>query len=114
MATCVRSVIIDTDGGLPGVRTEACMVHTHRWPCPRQGHPADPAPLHAYPPYTTRGQALRMWEIRTARQRPLIIHDMTRLADPDDHIFETRVLPCPCGPEILNPVPAALVSPRWS
>jgi hypothetical protein len=102
-------VILDGDlGGGPGglgVPVEACMVHCCHWPCRYQGRPAVPAPLHMFHP-TGRDQAVRMWEVRTHRQRPLIIHTGT-IPDPEDHVFETQVYPCPCGAEILPAVPPA-------
>jgi hypothetical protein len=94
MAHCVISPIVDADDM---VVAEACMVHAHWAPCPRDGEPAAPLSLHALG--TTREDALNSWQIRTDRQRPLVIHrDDGRpidahTSDDGDH--------CSCGPEII-------------
>jgi len=94
MAHCVLCPVVD-DADLSV--TIACTVHAHWEPCPHDGEPAAPLSLHALS--TTREDALRSWEIRTDRQRPLVIHrDDGRPAGAHtttdgDH--------CPCGPEII-------------
>ncbi len=97
MAECVISAIVDTD---VDALVSACMVHTSHVPCMHDGEPANPAPLHAFN-LSERKDAIRMWQLRTHRQRPLIIHDERRIPDPYDHVVEERVLPCPCGAEVL-------------
>lgn len=97
MAECVISAIVDTDNG--NALVPACVVHTMYAPCPHDGEPADPAPLHMFAP-TARHDAIRMWRLRTHRQRPLIIHT-DRIPDPEDHVCETEVISCPCGAEVL-------------
>lgn len=99
MADCVISAIVDTDDGYSLV--PACVVHTCHAPCPHDGEPANPGPLHAFAGNGTRAEVIRMWQIRTRGQRPLIIHDEQRIPDPYDHVQEDKVLPCPCGAEIL-------------
>jgi hypothetical protein len=98
MASCVISAIVDTDDG--NALVPACIVHTCHAPCPHDGEPACPVPLHAFPGNGTRDEALRMWRLRTRGQRPLIIHT-DAIPDPDDHVYEDEVLPCPCGAEIF-------------
>ncbi len=99
MAECVISAIVDTDDGYSLV--PACVVHTTYAPCPHDGEPACPAPLHFFHGNGTRDDALRMWRLRTHAQRPLIIHTGS-IPDPYDHVYEDEVLPCPCGAEILS------------
>jgi hypothetical protein len=98
MAECVISAIVDTDYG--GALVPACVVHAAWAPCPHDGEPACPAPLHHFPGNGTREEALRRWRLRTRGQRPLIIHT-DRIPDPLDHVHEDEVLPCPCGAEII-------------
>lgn len=95
MAACVISLISDADtgGSFP-----ACMVHARDYPCPLDGEPASPVPVHAWA--ETRDDAIGMWAERTDRQRPLVIHSRS-LRPADEHVMEDRVLPCPCNPEIL-------------
>ena len=96
MAHCVISVILDTDlGPVPG-----CVVHAVYSPCDRDGQPACQVPLHAFG-HADREAALRMWRIRTHQQRPLIIHDQQLIPGPAGHVIEDRILPCPCGAEVL-------------
>jgi hypothetical protein len=97
MAHCVISAILDTD---VDAMVPACMVHTSHAPCMHDGEPANPAPLHAFN-CSEREDAIRMWRIRTHRQRPLIIHDERRIPDPADHVLEDEIRPCPCGAEVL-------------
>jgi hypothetical protein len=97
VAHCVISRIVDTDAGnaiVPG-----CAVHAAFAPCMHDGEPASPVPLHTFD--GDRDEAIRMWRLKTHRQRPLIVHDMTRITDPHDHVFENEVLPCPCSAEVL-------------
>jgi len=98
VASCVISAIVDTDDGYSLV--PACIVHTCHAPCPHDGEPACPAPLHSFPGNGTREEAVRMWRLRTHAQRPLIIHT-DKIPDPYDHVYEDEVLPCPCGAEII-------------
>jgi hypothetical protein len=102
VAHCVISVILDADlGPVPG-----CVVHAAYAPCMHDGDPACQVPLHAFN-HNDREAALRMWRIRTHQQRPLIIHDERLIPDPADHVIEDRILPCPCGAEVIEPVKEA-------
>ena len=97
MAHCVISVILDSNEGLvPG-----CVVHAVYAPCDSDGEPACPAPLHMFN-HQDREAAITAWRIRTHGQRLLIIHDERALPDPADHVIEDRILPCPCGAEVLT------------
>jgi hypothetical protein len=96
MAHCVISAIIDTDAD--AVRP-ACVVHTHYAPCPNDGEPANTAPLHALPGVATRAQSLRMWQIRTHKQRPLVIHRVDGRGAEDHESGDSTE--CSCGPEVL-------------
>lgn len=98
MAHCVISAIADAD--VDYVLVPACMVHTAYAPCMHDGEPASPVPLHAFN-CADRAAAIGMWEIRTHRQRPLIIHDEHRIPDPSGHVAEDEIRPCPCGAEVL-------------
>jgi hypothetical protein len=96
VAHCVISLILDADEGLvPG-----CVVHAAYAPCTHDGDPACQVPLHAFN-HADREAAIRMWRTRTHQQRPLIVHDEQRIPDPADHVIEDRILPCPCGAEVL-------------
>jgi hypothetical protein len=48
----------------------------------------------------SRDEALRLWQLRTRGQRPLIIHT-DKIPDPYDHVMEDEIHACPCGAEIL-------------
>ena len=97
MAHCVVSAILDTDeGGM----VPACVVHTCHAPCPHDGEPACPTPLHMFN-HEDRDAAIRFWRLCTHGQRPLIIHDEKRIPDPYDHVMEDGIHPCPCGAEII-------------
>lgn len=98
MAHCVVSNLIDTDLDGDAV-VLACMVHITHAPCPHDGEPASPSPLHgdAHP---SREEVIALWAARTNRQRPLHIH-RGDLAD-GSHLVETEGV-CQCGPEILEP-----------
>lgn len=96
MAHCVVSGIIDSDASALSP-TPACMVHTQFAPCPLNGQPACPVALHSLPG-TSRTDALRMWHIRTHKQRPLVIHRVDG-RPAEEHDIEGGE--CPCGPEVL-------------
>jgi hypothetical protein len=96
MAHCVESTILDTDGDR---FVSACVVHTHHAPCPRDGEPANPAPLHVWS--ERRAGSVREWAIRTDRQRPLIIHNGSP-ADATEHQIDGTA-ECWCGPEVIEP-----------
>lgn len=102
MAECVISAIIDTSNG--NTLVPACMVHITYAPCPHDGEPACPSPVHSFRGRATRDQAVHQWQLRTRRQRPLVIHDELRIPDPAAHVCETEILPCPCGAEVLQAV----------
>jgi hypothetical protein len=99
MAECVISAIVDTDR--ENALIPACVVHTTYAPCPHDGEPATPGPLHHFAGSGTREEAIRTWRLRTHAQRPLIIHTAA-IPDPLDHVCETRILLCPCGAEVLE------------
>ena len=96
MAHCVISAIVDTDDG--NALVPACVVHAAHAPCMHDGEPANPLPLHAW--LGDRDDILRMWQIRTRGQRPLVIHQFTPEHGPGDH-GSTSSPDCWCGPEIL-------------
>lgn len=98
VAHCVISAIVDSDQDYALI--PACMVHTAHAPCMHDGELASPVPLHAFN-CAQREDAIRMWQIRTHRQRPLIIHDERRIRDPAGHVIEDEIRPCPCGAEVL-------------
>lgn len=98
MAECVITAVVDTDNG--GNLAPACAVHATWAPCPHDGGPACPVPLHHFAGNGTREQGIRLWQLRTRGQRPLIIHTGA-IPDPQDHVYEDEVLPCPCGAEVL-------------
>ena len=97
MAECVISATYDTD---VEALVPACIVHTTHAPCPHDGEPANPAPLHMFN-HQDRETAIRFWRQRTHGQRPLIIHEKQRVPDPADHVIEDEILPCPCGAKVL-------------
>lgn len=98
MAHCVISAIVDTeDPTLPLVT--ACVVHTSFTPCEHYGEPANPAPLHAL--NGTRDEKLRLWQVRTHRQRPLLVHNDSAGMDAEDHTMGTGDTSCSCGAEFL-------------
>jgi len=79
-----------------------CAVHDHPNPCPRNGQPAAPGPVHDDDRWG-RLTAITTWIYRTARQRPLVIHegnlDCARPSRPHDLVGD-----CWCRYEL---VPAA-------
>jgi hypothetical protein len=98
MARCVLSMIVDTDN--QNAYILACMVHTHYAPCPLDGEPACPTPLHGW----TERDPVRMWEERTGRQRSLLIHNGDVL-DPVEHEVGEG-LACWCRPEVHSGEPS--------
>lgn len=80
MAECVVSPVLDAD---TNQLFWACMVHTAWAPCPLNGQPANPTPVELTND-TGRVAAFRMWEERTRRQRPLVLHHGS-WADDRDH-----------------------------
>jgi hypothetical protein len=95
MARCVISAIVDTDDG--NALRAACMVHVTIAPCWKDGEAPSPLPIHA-DLRCSRADVIRAWEIRTHRQRPLVIHngDMTD----DSHNLGDEAA-CSCRPEVL-------------
>ncbi|MEU7787713.1 hypothetical protein [Amycolatopsis sp. NPDC049159] len=75
----------------------ACVVHTHHAPCPRDGEPANPTPLHGddLPGETAM---VRAWADLTDQQRPLVVHHMGRGVDRLGHNKDG--LECPCSPSV--------------
>jgi hypothetical protein len=109
MAHCVISRIHGTDGPLPwlvevmtGGPVTVCVVHAHHHPCPRDGQPADPSPLHT-DDHHGRVPAVALWATRTDRQRPLVIHQGNLASTAPEH--ETGGPLCWCRPEVLPAVP---------
>jgi hypothetical protein len=96
MAHCVISVILDADYG----PVLGCVVHATYAPCYHDGEPASPVPLHVFN-HHDRDAALRVWQLLTHGQRPLIIHDERSIPDPAGHVIEDQILPCPYGAEVL-------------
>ena len=97
MAHCVISHVIDTDAspieGAPG-----CVPHCHWAPCPENGNPAAPEPLHSFLT-TARESVVRTWRLKTHAQRPLVIH-CGAPGDKPEHACGTQDMDCWCGPEI--------------
>lgn len=105
MARCVISRIHGTDGPLPwllevmtGGTATVCVVHAHYQPCPHDGQPANPAPIHTDDRYG-KVPAEAEWATRTARQRPLVIHQGSLASTAPAH--ETDGVLCWCRPEVL-------------
>lgn len=94
MARCVITGIADGSGGAV---VSSCAVHARNTPCPEDGKPANPAPVHAFD--ADRDVAIRAWEARTGRQRPLVIH--AALGNPTGHVVAAKVAACPCGAEVI-------------
>jgi hypothetical protein len=102
MAHCVISAIFDSEDGM----VPACVVHTTYAPCPHDGEPANPGPLHMFN-HESRDAGVEFWRLRTHGQRPLVIHDEQRMPDLAGHVIEDEILPCPCGAEVLKAVEEA-------
>lgn len=107
MAHCVISRIRDADDPtgqllelIMGGPMTACVVHRHPHPCPNDGEPADPAPIHVDDRYG-RVPAVAQWASRTARQRPLVIHQGSLACTAPAH--ETDGVLCWCRPEVIPP-----------
>lgn len=96
MAHCVISAVFDTDADS---MMPACVVHAAEAPCPRNGEPASPAPLHT-DDAPGRDKAVRFWELRTHRQRLLVLHHGS-LGDDRKHATEVDDTTCWCEPELL-------------
>lgn len=92
MARCVLSLINQDlpDEGM------ACMVHTHYAPCPRDGEPANPEPIHS-DDHLSRASAIGIWKIRSGGQRSLLIHHGA-LVDGTHKLWAG----CWCKPEALT------------
>lgn len=90
MAHCVISAVFDTDGE---ALVPACIVHAYYAPCPRDGKPASPTPLHGDDRLGER-QAVEFWERQTDRQRPLVVHHGS-MGDDGHNLQDSD---CPCLP----------------
>jgi hypothetical protein len=108
VAHCVISRVRDANDptgrlleALMGGPMTACVVHAHHHPCPRDGQPADPAPLHTDDRHG-RVPAVALWATRTDRQRPLVIHQGNLGSTAPAH--ETDGVLCWCRPEVLPAV----------
>lgn len=95
MAHCVMSTVNDEDLR----EIHSCVVHTTYGPCPHDGEPASPAPLHG-DTVNGRAELIALWVDRTDKQRPLHIHRGDWL-DGTHQIGVDGV--CWCRPEILGP-----------
>lgn len=95
MAHCVVSRLIDTE---VGVRL-ACIVHAHIAPCPLNGDPAAPGPMHCSDE-PGRDAVIKSWELRTHRQRTVVIHRGS-LDAKKQHATGRTSFDCWCEPEIL-------------
>lgn len=100
MAVCVIGATMDTDNGDRIV--PACNVHCYYAPCPMNGAPASTTPIETTDEQG-REKALAFWELRTKRQRPLVLHHGS-WGDDRDHDGAA----CWCGPDLL---PAVSVHP---
>lgn len=99
MAHCVISAVYDTD---IDQMMPACMVHSAGLaPCPHDGEPASTVPLHSHD-QPSRREAVQFWELRTHRQRPLILHHGS-LGSERDHAVGADDWTCWCEPEVLAP-----------
>lgn len=89
-AHCVVSPV--NDGEL------ACMVHTAMAPCMHDGEPANPGVIHS-DAIPSRNRAIAVWQLRTHRQRTLVLH----VGDSVDgsHDLGVNAVDCACGPEVL-------------
>ncbi|ROP36261.1 hypothetical protein [Saccharothrix texasensis] len=94
VAECVISETIGDNGPV-----QACVVHTHIAPCPRNGRAASRSPLHT-DTVSDRDAILVFWDTVTARQRPLVIHRGS-LGDPRPHSTGVDDFACWCEPEVL-------------
>lgn len=114
MSRCVVSVVVDGDD--PGFiaakwrrfRRGGCAVHCHWSPCPHDGEPAVPTPLHGTDEFG-RDDAIAGWEAKTARQRPYVLHHGS-WNDKRSHVVTTHRTDCWCDPEVLRPVDAVVTS----
>jgi hypothetical protein len=100
-AHCVVSVVADSDAGPFADATSACVVHCHHTPCPDNGKPANPDPIHSDTSFG-RVRVVMEWASRTDRQRPLVIHNGSLASMHPEHWTDGR--DCWCRPET---VPAA-------
>lgn len=99
MAYCILSMIVDTDNHDAYVL--ACVVHTEYAPCSHDGEPASPIALQAWTERDPDG-TVAMWELRTGKQRPLLIHNGDVLDEPELEVGGG--LTCWCRPEIREAV----------
>jgi hypothetical protein len=95
--------VLDADNPLYPVRG-GCVVHTHYAPCPLDGEPACPLPLHS-DAHPSLEAVLAFHAERTLGQRPLVLH-RGRITDlgPDgqEHVVSERT-DCWCGPTLYPP-----------
>lgn len=96
MAHCVISAVYDTD---VDQMMAACVVHAAYVPCPRYDEPASTVPLHS-DDVPGRSDAVRFWELRTHRQRTLVLHHGS-LGGDRDHAVGADDWTCWCEPELL-------------
>jgi hypothetical protein len=103
MAHCVISAVYDTD---TDQMMPACVVHAAFAPCPLDGEPANTAPVHS-DDVRGRQETVRFWELRTHRQRTLVLH-YGSLGDEREHASGVEDLTCWCEPELLPAVRGAV------
>lgn len=97
MATCVVSLILDTDTDR---MRPACQVHcTFVLPCRHSGQPAAPEPMHT-DSVPSREAAIRHWQQRTRGQRPLVVHRGS-FSDREHRFDDTLPASCWCGVETV-------------
>lgn len=77
--------------------TRTCMVHRHPNPCPRDGEPAWPEPLHMDDRWG-RTKAVAHWVTVTGQQRPLVLHQGNLDSKRPTH----QERDCWCHPEYVS------------
>lgn len=112
MAHCVIVGVVDT-GPLRDLRPDgdpfaapACAVHASYAPCQHDGEPAVAVAIHV-PPGFSREVGLHMWQVKTHKQRPLVLHNDDPARTATDHVIDIHNSPCWCGPEVLPAEEAA-------
>jgi hypothetical protein len=98
MAECV----ISWAPGPTGEPETECGVHRHPAPCPLNGKPACPDPMHGYAhDPQSRDRVVAYWQLRTRRQRQLVIHKVTDKTIRRQHRYREDGV-CWCGTETFG------------
>lgn len=92
VSRCVTSMVYNEETGRPAL---ACMVHTTYAPCPHNGEPASPAPVHV-DDSPTRVAAIEAARARVGGARPIVVHNGSFNLDDREH--STEESGCWCGP----------------